>query len=116
MVSRYHNFAIVRFASLPRNLATTATKSNEHQPPTATNSQANNNNNNQNTNQLHNNNSHQEQDLTEQRIHEIFRELNRLQTEQAGLLQELQDLTDSTDPPGVEWIYPDPNPETQHSR
>ena len=66
-------------------------------------------------NQINNRNS-QQQDLTEQRIHEIFRELNRLQTEQTGLLQELQDLTDNTDPPGIEWIYPDRNPETQHSR
>ena len=33
-----YNFAIVRFASLPRNLATTATKSNGYQPPTATDS------------------------------------------------------------------------------
>ena len=85
------------------------------QPPTATNSHVNNNNSNRNRNHQNNTESQQEQNLTEQRIHEIFRELNCLQTEQTGLLQELQDLTDGTDPPGVEWIYPDPNPETQHS-
>ena len=88
----------------------------QQQPPTATNSHVNNNNNNRNRNHPNNNDSHQAQDLTERRIHAIFRELNRLQAEQSGLIQELQDLTDGTDPPGVEWVYPDPNPETQHSR
>ena len=86
------------------------------QPLRATNSHDNNNNNSQNRNNQNNTESQQEQNITEQQIHEIFRELNHLQTEQAGLLQELQDLTDGTDPPGIEWIYPDPNPETQHSR
>ena len=87
------------------------------QPLQDNNSHYNNRDNNNNRDRNNNeNNTERHQVLTENRIHEIFRELNRLQALQATLLQELQDLTDSTDPPGIAWIYPDPNPETQHSR
>ena len=91
-----------------------------HQQPLRTNNSHDNHSDNNNRQNRDNNNNNTEinqaQGLTEQRIHQIFRELNCLQTQQAGLLQELQDLTDGTDPPGIDWIYPDPNPETQHSR
>ena len=75
-------------------------------------------NDNRNDNQHNKNNieenpkSHQEQTPTERQIHKIFSQLNHLQTQQLDLIQELQDLTDSMDPPGIKWIYPNPDPET----
>ena len=43
------------------------------------------------------------------RIGEITEELARLQEQQTRLIEELRDLTTGKDPPGVDWIYPDPH-------
>ena len=42
------------------------------------------------------------------RISEITAELKDLQERQNILLEELRDLTPEKDPPGIDWIYPDP--------
>ena len=89
---------------------------NNQQPSQPPNRQRNINYTNNQRSNTENNTGIQQQGSTEQRINEIFKELERLQSEQANLLQELRDLTDPTDPPGIDWTYPDPNPETQHSR
>ena len=42
------------------------------------------------------------------RIQEIAKELAELQEKQNALIKELGKLAPEEDPPGIEWIYPDP--------
>ena len=77
---------------------------NHQQPLQLPNRQRNNNNIYNRQSNTENNTRNQQQGPTERQIHKIFEELDRLQSKQAGLLQELWDLTDPTNPPGIEWV------------